>query len=70
MLTNSLQERNIGTLRMERREGSRSKGMGVGERRRRGREEGEWVEGCSSWGGVVVGWWKFVGVWERREMVE
>lgn len=44
--------------------------MGVGERRRRGREEGEWVEGCSSWGGVVVGWWKFVGVWERREMVE
>lgn len=46
--------------------------MGVGERRWRGREEGEWVEGCSplGGGGVVVGWWKFVGVWERREMVE
>lgn len=53
---------------MERREvGVRewewARGDGVGEKKASGLK-------VAVLEGVVVGWWKFVGVWERREMVE
>lgn len=54
---------------MERREvGVRewewARGDGVGEKKASGLKVA--VLGGGGVGGVVVGWWKFVGVWERR----
>lgn len=44
--------------------------MGVGERRWCGREEGEWVKGCSSWRELVVGWGMAEVFWAVGEKVD